>query len=121
MNEIFLSYAREDKAFVKRLYEALRRAGLESWVDWEGIPPSAEWFQEITSAIEAAQAFIFIISPDSVASEVCKQELAKAMGNNKRLIPIVCQDTEAVLVPEVLQKLNWVFFLENNDFDESFQ
>jgi hypothetical protein len=73
MNEIFLSYARENKDFVRRLYEALSRTGHASWVDWEGIPPSAAWFQEITSAIEAAQAFVFVISPDSVASEVCNQ------------------------------------------------
>jgi hypothetical protein len=68
MNELFLSYARENKAFVRKLYDALSRTDYESWVDWEGIPPSAEWLQEISSAIEAAQAFIFVISPDSVAS-----------------------------------------------------
>ncbi len=92
MNEIFISYARENKVCVRELYDALSRTVHGSWVDWEGIPPSAEWIQEISSAIEAAQAFIFVICPDSVVSEVCRQELAQAV--DKRLIPIVYQEVE---------------------------
>lgn len=121
MNELFLSYARENKAFVQKLYSALGRADHESWVDWEGIPPSAEWRQQISSAIEAAQAFIFVISPDSVVSEICRQELAQAVDNNKRLIPVVYQDVGETQVPEALGKLNWVFFRESDDFDGAFQ
>ncbi|MGD8594935.1 MAG: TIR domain-containing protein [Gammaproteobacteria bacterium] len=119
MNEIFISYARENKDFVRRLYDALNQAEHKSWVDWEGIPPSAEWFREISSAIESAQAFIFVISPDSVASRVCQQEIAHAVENNKRLIPIVYEEAEESQVPQALGKLNWVFFREHDDFNSA--
>jgi hypothetical protein len=44
-------------------------------VDFEGIPPSAEWMNEIHAAIEAAETVIFIITPQSAASKVCTEEL----------------------------------------------
>ena len=35
--EVFISYSRKDKEFVRRLDEALKRRDREAWVDWEGI------------------------------------------------------------------------------------
>ena len=114
---IFLSYAREDEAFVRRLHGALAKANRAAWVDWTGIPPTAEWLQEIYSAIESTHAFAFIISPDSVASEVCKQEIAHAVEQNKRLIPLVYRDAHPI--PEDLARLNWIWFRESDDFETS--
>ena len=64
---------------------------------------------EIYRAIEAADAYVFILTPASVSSEICLLELAHAVRNNKRLVPIVGTDVEASGVPETLAKLNWIF------------
>ena len=117
MADVFISYSRRDKAFVQRLHEALKARGREAWVDWEGIPPTAEWMQEIRSAIDSAQAFLFVISPQSASSEVCRQEIEHAVAQNKRLVPLVCVDTEPRAVPDALARLNWVFFRPADDFD----
>jgi len=45
--EIFISYSRKDKEFVRRLDEALKRREREAWVDWEGIPPGDTWEKTI--------------------------------------------------------------------------
>ncbi|MDP6599762.1 MAG: toll/interleukin-1 receptor domain-containing protein, partial [Candidatus Poribacteria bacterium] len=37
----------------------------EPWADWQDIPPTADWLAEIYRGIEAADSFLFIISPDS--------------------------------------------------------
>jgi hypothetical protein len=73
--DLFISYSRRDQDFVRRLYEALAANGRQSWVDWEGIPPTAKWMDEVRSAVERAQAFLFVISPDSAASQVCTEEV----------------------------------------------
>jgi WD40 repeat protein len=73
--------------------------------------------QEIWAGIEAAQAFVFVISPDSVSSPVCQQEVAHAVSHHKRIIPVVCRDVEVKAVPEALAKLNWIFLRERDDFE----
>src|SRR5436305_8762274 len=119
MADIFISYAREDRDFVHRLDESLKSRGREAWVDWEGIRPTEEFMQAIYGAIEAADTFIFVITPDSVASVVCCREIAHAAAHNKRMVPIVAQDVDAATVPEPLAKLNWIFCRDSDDFEKA--
>ncbi len=119
--DVFISYAREDIDFVRTLHRAIDDAGRQAWVDWEGIPPTAEWMNEIESAIEAAHVFIFVISPDSMSSEICMRELAHGVENNKRLIPLVRHEVTDQRVASELSQLNWIFFRDQDDFDTSFQ
>src|SRR4029453_625251 len=65
--------------------------------------------------------FVFVISPDSVASQVCAEEVAHAVKHNKRLVPIVYRDVDAKCVPQSLSLLNWIFFRESDDFNGAFQ
>ena len=117
--EVFISYSRKDKEFVRRLDEELKRRDREAWVDWEGIPPGDTWEKTIYGAIEATHTFIFVLTPDSIASEVCGKEIAHAAANNKRLVPIVHRDVVAEKVPKSLGELNWIFCRNSDDFGEA--
>jgi WD40 repeat protein len=117
MSAVFISYSRKDIEPVRRMHAALAALDRQTWVDWEGIPPTAEWMQEIRAAIDAAQAFAFVLSPDSLASRVCREELDHAVAQGKRLIPVVCRDVVATDVPEALARLNWVYCRAHDDFD----
>ncbi len=121
MAHIFLSYSRKDTEFVHQLHDALGSRDHSAWVDWEGIPPSAEWLMEVYAAIDSVDAFVFVISPDSVVSKVCGEELAHAANQHKRLIPVVRRDVDASLVPDVLRKLNYVFFQAQDIFESSLE
>src|SRR5438034_6936001 len=117
--EVFISYSRKDKEFVRRLDEELKRRDREAWVDWEGIPPGDTWEKTIYGAIEATHTLIFVLTPDSIASQVCGKEIAHAAANNKRLVPIVHRDVAADKVPKALGELNWIFFRASDDFQEA--
>ena len=117
--EVFISYSRKDKEFVRRLDEELKRRDREAWVDWEGIPPGDKWEKTIYGAIEATHTFIFVLTPDSIASEVCGREIAHAAANNKRLVPIIHRDVAADSVPKSLGELNWIFCRDSDDFEEA--
>lgn len=119
MADAFICYSRTDRDFVRALHEALARYDRHAWVDWEGIPPTADFLEQIYSAIESADNFVFVISPDSVASETCNRELAHAVKHNKRLRPIVCREVDDEAVPEPLSRLNWIR-REDDDFDRAF-
>jgi hypothetical protein len=99
MSFSFISYAREDKPFVVRLDKALRAAGSTLWVDWQDIPPSAKWMDEIRRGIIAADAFVFVVSPASAASRSCGWEISIAAENNKRIIPLVAVSDESLDLP----------------------
>jgi len=125
MTDVFISYSRKDKEFVSVLYEAFERNQKKSWVDWDNIPLTSDWWLEIEKGIEAADTFLFVISPDSVASSVCAKEIHHAVKNNKRLFPIVRREVtkfeEGNVAHATLQRHNWLMFREEDDFDTAFQ
>ncbi|HAI68742.1 MAG TPA: hypothetical protein DCM38_04800 [Gammaproteobacteria bacterium] len=117
--EAFISYSRINKEFVQTLASALKKANREVWVDWEDIPQGAEWWKEIEVGIQEANAFLFVITPDSMTSEVCTWELNHAIKHNKRLIPILHQEVKGEIPPQIAA-INWIFFRESDDFDHAF-
>src|SRR5215468_6832445 len=117
--EVFISYSRKDKDFVRRLDESLKSRGREAWVDWEDIRPTEDFMQAIYGAIEGVDTFVFVLTPDSVASVVCDREIAHAVAHNKRMVPIVARDVNAETVPKALAKLNWIFCRESDDFEKA--
>jgi TIR domain/WD domain, G-beta repeat len=121
MADVFISYSRRDSEFVSGLNEALEKRDYDVWVDLENIPPTAEWLAEVYSGIEGSDVFVFVISPDSIASKVCQQELAHAVEHNKRLVPIVCREVDSEDVPESLRSRNWIFLRDSDDHEEGFQ
>lgn len=142
MSDVFISYSRQNIAFAERLFERLRDQQISAWVDWQNIPRSAGWWDEIQRGIDTTSTFIFIMSNDSVGSVVCTLELAHAIENGKRIIPVVIEAVNfeqafgklaAVQPDDVLTKIlaghdplqtaranrsvighiNWVFFEQN--------
>src|SRR5512134_2109210 len=119
MAKLFVSYSRRDSVVARKLIEAFKSIEQDVWVDWESIPPAVDWLEQILRGIEEADAFLFLISPDSIASEVCKVEINHAAQNNKRIIPIVLRDVQPKDSPENIRKLNWTFMRESDNFEEA--
>jgi WD40 repeat protein len=115
--DVFISYSRRDETFVRRLHDAVSAAGLDSWVDWEDIPPSAEWMAEIHAAIEGSDSFVFVMSEASLSSEICGLELQHAEANGKRIVPVVYKETQPETIPPKLASLNWIYLRDGDDFE----
>jgi WD40 repeat protein len=120
MADVFISYSRNDRDFVRKLHDALAKLNRDAWVDWQDIPLTAEWLSEIYAGIDAADNFVFVISPDSVASATCGKEIAYASANNKRLIPILHRAVPESDIPETFAKINWILFRDSDDFESTF-
>lgn len=126
-SDVFISYRRKDRGFVRRLYEAFVAGGREVWIDWEDIPPgSVDFTDDIRRGIDGADAFVAVLSPPYLQSAYCLGELAYAAGQGKRLVPIVLEtfDDQGVAVPESIAQINWVYFCpyvgEANEFEDAF-
>jgi WD40 repeat protein len=106
--DVFVSYSRADRASVVALTDGLAARGKRAWVDLEDIPPSAEWMSEIRTAIDAADGYLVVISPDFANSSICAQELEHALDAGKRIVPFLVRPTDPATVPPSLAALNWI-------------
>jgi hypothetical protein len=121
MKQLFISYSRKDTEFTRRFTDRFIHEGLDAWVDWQDIPPSVDWMLEIQKGIEDADVFLFLVSPDSISSPICADEVGHAIANGKRIIPIVVRDIDAKSAPAAITHLNWIFFSRpQDDFEHSF-
>jgi WD40 repeat protein len=121
MPDVFISYSRRDLEFVQRLDASLVARGKDVWVDWEDILPTAKWLDEVFEGVESSDNFLFVISPDSLTSDVCARELGHALEQHKRLVPVVRRDADDQPVPEELAARNWTFFRDEDDYSASFE
>ena len=122
MTNVFISYSRNDMDFVRDLRDALTRRGYVVIVDNMDLAAGATWGNAISLAIEDADAFVFVISPDSVMwGAYCREDLAHAVAYDKRLIPIVRQDVVPEALPEPLRRYLPIPFREDDDFDRALQ
>ena len=107
MSDVFISYSRRDIDFVRHLFDQLITRDRDAWADWSA---------EIYRGIEAADSFLFVISPDSVTSEICTLEIEHAVKHNKRLVPVVWKEAEDHQVHSAMTAHNWVFLRAEDDF-----
>ncbi len=117
--KVFISYSRKDLHFANRLDAALKARGFEPLIDRTEIYAFEEWWTRIEGLIARADTVVFVLSPDSVASEVALKEVAFAASLNKRFAPIVCHHVDDKQVPDALARLNYIFFDDPAQFDRS--
>src|SRR5215468_2353427 len=77
MADIFVSYARQDKARVAPLVAALERHGWSVWWD-PAIVPGQEFDDRIAEEIDKASAVVVVWTPASVASRWVRGEAREA-------------------------------------------
>jgi hypothetical protein len=120
MADVFISYARTDQGFARDLNNALQKLQRDTWIDWRSIPDSAQWRAEIFAAIEAADNFLFIISPNSLHSWMCGQEAVHAVANRKRIVTILYHLVEHDALLPGLKEIQWINYPQLG-FEETFQ
>ncbi|MEN8260453.1 MAG: SUMF1/EgtB/PvdO family nonheme iron enzyme [Pseudomonadota bacterium] len=90
MTDIFISYAREDKAKAAKLTAALQAQGWSVW--WDARIPAGKTFHEvIEAALHKARCVVVVWSKHSVTSDWVMEE-AEEGRRRKILIPVVIDD-----------------------------
>ncbi len=116
--DAFISYSHADRPFVQRLRDALIERSKSVWVDEEDIPAASRWADDLKGAIEGADTFVFVISPDSATSLECRKELDHAASLNKRIVPVNCRETPPADLPEEVRRHQFV--PARGTFDQDF-
>ncbi len=121
MPDVFISYSRRDSEFVQRMAASLEVLGKRPWLDTESIADAEVFPQAIRSAIEGSDAFLFVITPDSVTSAYCDQEVSYALELEKRIVPVLHIAVPDDDAPEEIRHRNWIPFTAHDDFDASIE
>ena len=95
--KVFISYAHKDIKAKNKLINylaAMKSEGLINiWYDNE-ILPGDKWRDSISDTLAEADILLYLVSPNSLASENCNRELAEALNANIRVVPIILEDCD---------------------------
>lgn len=119
MADVFLSYSRSDSEFVRRLTAALHDRGKDVWVDVDGIRDAEVFPEALRRAVESSDAFAFVISPDSVRSSFCEEEVKRAAELNKRIVPLARRPVDDADIPEEVRVRNWIPAQDDGGFEST--
>lgn len=100
MNEIFISYASDDRAQAQRIAAALTERGCDVWWDRE-IPLGQSFDRVIESAIAQAKCVLVLWSTVSVNSEWVRNEAAEGKRRGI-LVPVFIERVDAPLAFRLL-------------------
>ena len=114
---VFISYSRKDVQFALKLVSALEAEGLAPKIDLRDLPKLEDWRRELLGFIRQADAVIFIISRNSIASPICTWEVEQVARLNKRLAPIVLESVPDDRIPDAIAKINYLFFDDPAQFE----
>jgi WD40 repeat protein len=117
MADVFVSYSRRDSDFVRRLAESASERGKEVWLDTEGIADGEVFPEAIKRAIEGSDAFVFVITPSSVESAYCENEVEYARDLQKRIVPVLRDPVPDPELPVEIRDRNWIPFTDDGEFD----
>lgn len=105
--KIFISYAHVDEYLVEtQIVKILQVAGHEPWFDFELIPGQL-WQDQLAEAIDSCDAFVYALTPESVASKFCRWEFEYAVEKAKQIVPVLVQKCN---LPDDISQLQYVDF-----------
>lgn len=109
--DVFISYKREDQAFVETLRAQLLEWGYTVWMDVYNIPSGGDWPVEIENGLKACHTVIAVMTPLAVQSRNVLNEWEWAIVREKRLLPVQLEPCE---LPLNLIRLNYIDFTQDH-------
>lgn len=108
--DVFISYSRADSDFARKLNNGLQIQNKTTWFDQESIASGEDFEREIFKGIESSNNFLFIISPNSIESPYCVNEVEYAKKLNKRIVTVLYQKVDPKKLHPVLASVQWIDF-----------
>jgi formylglycine-generating enzyme required for sulfatase activity len=89
MSDVFISHVEEDAAIALEIARGLNAAGYTTWCYEDDSNPGRSYLEQIGAAIEACQAVLIVISPESLGSDQVTREIEYSHEARKRFIPVL--------------------------------
>src|SRR3954470_18025314 len=86
--QLYVSYVREDAAYVGRLVRYLEDAGFAVWTD-HGVRPEARYDPALEAPIRASAAMLLVMTPESQKSPLVRGEIICAHAQERPIVPLL--------------------------------
>lgn len=90
---LFVCYAHDQRDLVVQEIGWLREQGFEVWFD-EAIEAGQRWSEDLAIAIEGCGAMLFFMSPRSLSSRYCLDEIHFALECGRPIVPVEIEPSE---------------------------
>jgi MraZ protein len=107
---VFISYSREDRMLARRIYDRVKKLGLNCFLDEKGISWGTDFKTKIEQELANCSAVIVVVSPASITSQWVPFEVGHAMGAGKLILPYL--QHRSVQPPGFLARLQFVTTLK---------
>lgn len=115
---VFVSYAREDSDFARRIAEALRSHGFEVWFDQDELRGGEAWDQKLRRQIKECALFVPVVSANTQERREGYFRLEWKLASERThlmaegvpfIAPVVIDETKeaAALVPAEFMRVQW--------------
>ena len=94
MSKLFISYARIDVDFARRLHGVLTTLGATAWLDVKDIPVGANWSSAIQHGLDSCELMLLLLTPEAMSSENVSNEWQYFIDEKKPIIPILLRDSK---------------------------
>jgi hypothetical protein len=84
---VFVCYAHDERETVVAQIDWLRAQGFTVWFD-EAIEAGSRWSDDLARAVEGCSAFLYFLSPRSVSSRYCLDEVHFALECSRPIVPV---------------------------------
>jgi hypothetical protein len=118
----FISHSWRDGEhdFAIKLADALQLHGIEkAWLDEREIPGGGHIEDRVMRGVQACDVFLFVMSPNAVASPWCCLELEEALKQRSesgiQIVPLLLKNCS---VPEELKDILYIDFRDETRFEE---
>lgn len=115
MAMLFISHAPQDDDVALRVYNGLKTAGIDAWVDNVYTKPDDNWLQVIEAAIHEAAVGVFLASPAAVRSPAAVSECRYFLAHNKPLHVAQIREVDRDDMPYHMRELPTIDL--THDFD----
>jgi hypothetical protein len=120
--KLFLSYASEDALAVESIYDRLKAAGCQPWMDRRDLLPGQDWRRFIFRAIRDADFIVVFLSRHSVNKRgYVQREITDALDLWKERLEddiyLIPARLEECALPERLARFHRVDLFANSGFD----
>jgi hypothetical protein len=112
--KVFVSYSREDAVAAEALANDIRALGYVAWFDQE-LAGGQAWWNEILASIRNSDAFVFVLTPQSLSSTACVREYSYAAALGRPILPVlVAEGVSTNLLPPALSQLHFIDCRDQN-------